>query len=111
MRLALRRLPLLVLPLLTLGIASPASAQEVPPPPSTTPVVIPPAPTVNDPMLAPVPAAPKSIASWEEALTYVRARSTDLRIAYDEVLRAEALQRTALAGALPQINGNVVVAQ
>jgi multidrug efflux system outer membrane protein len=105
MRLALRSLRFVVVPFCALGIASTAFAQSapLPPPPSTTPVEIPPAPTVNDPMLAPVPPASKSIASWEEALAYVRSRSTDLRIAYDEVLRAEAQQRVALAGALPSV--------
>jgi outer membrane protein TolC len=55
-------------------------------------------------MLVPVPAAQRSITTWEEALQLVRARSTDLRIAYDEVMRAEAQSRSALAAALPQIN-------
>jgi outer membrane protein TolC len=55
-------------------------------------------------MLVPVPAAQRSIVTWEEALQLVRARSTDLKFAYDEVLRAEAQTRIALAAVLPQVN-------
>jgi multidrug efflux system outer membrane protein len=56
-------------------------------------------------MLVPVPRANNEIATWDEALRYVRARSTDLRIAADLVVSAEAQQRVALAGTLPTING------
>jgi outer membrane protein TolC len=60
---------------------------------------------VNDPMLAPVARPKVEIANWEEALKHVRARSTDLRIASQEIARAEAQTRIALAGALTTING------
>lgn len=66
---------------------------------------IPPPPTVDDPMLAPVPRATTEISTWEEALQHVRARSTDLRVAAATVQRAEAQQRVALAGALPTLTG------
>lgn len=66
---------------------------------------LPPPPAVDDPMLAPVARAKTEISTWEEALTHVRARSTDLRIAADTVLRAEAQQRVALAGTLPSLTG------
>jgi outer membrane protein TolC len=56
-------------------------------------------------MLAPVPRAKTEVSTWSEALRYVRSRSTDLRIAVQDVARAEAQQRIALAGALPAING------
>lgn len=62
-------------------------------------------PNVDDPMLEPVPRAKTEIATWEDALQHVRARSTDLRIALGDVVRAEAQSRVALAGALPSING------
>ncbi|MDB4939377.1 MAG: Heavy metal efflux outer membrane protein CzcC family [Labilithrix sp.] len=62
-------------------------------------------PAVDDPMLAPVPRAKVEISTWEQALTHVRALSTDLRIAASQVQRAEAQQRVALAGALPSLNG------
>jgi outer membrane protein TolC len=61
---------------------------------------------VNDPLLAPMPAAPKSVNSWAEAVALLRARSTDLKIAYDEVTRAEAKSRVALAGTLPSVNAS-----
>ncbi len=63
-------------------------------------------PEVSDPMLAPVPAPPTSLHKWEEALVYIRSRSTDLRTAEIEINRAEAQWRQALAGALPSINLN-----
>ncbi len=78
-----------------------------PAPPLPAPVTIPPPPKVDDPMLAPMPPAPKNIATWQEALDLVRTRSSDLRIAYLEVTRAEAQSRVALAGALFSLNGNV----
>lgn len=71
------------------------------------PVVIPPPPTVDDPMLAPVPPATKIVSTWAEALSLVKTNSTDLAVAYDEVRRAEAQWRSALAGTLPSVNGNL----
>ena len=62
-------------------------------------------PSVQDPMLVPVPRARIEIGTWEVALQHVRARSTDLRVAAYTVERAEAQQRVALAGALPSLNG------
>jgi outer membrane protein TolC len=70
---------------------------------ATAPVALPPPPTIDDPMLAPMPPAPKNVSTWEEALDLIRARSTDLRIAYDEVLRAAGMTRSALALTLPTI--------
>jgi len=69
------------------------------------PAALPAPPTVDDPMLVPVPRARVELRTWEEALQHVRARSTDLRTAAQEVERAEAQQRVALAGSLPSING------
>src|SRR5690348_15883298 len=74
--------------------SSPATAQALPPPP-----------TVEDPLLAPVPAPQSVIASWDQAIAYLRARSTDLRIALDQVRQAEAQTRTALADYLPTMTG------
>lgn len=73
--------------------------------PAPVPGQLPPPPDVNDPMLAPVPRPKIEISTWEEALQHVRARSTDLRIAAQEIARAEGQSRVALAGALPQLNG------
>jgi multidrug efflux system outer membrane protein len=103
--------PAPVRPAAPAGLPPATPAANTPPPgtgPAGTPaapIEIPPAPTVNDPMLTPVPPPQRTIATWEEALAYVRARSTDLRIAYDEVRRAEGQARSALGPALTQING------
>src|SRR5580704_12096309 len=86
----------------------PSVAAPVGPPagsPSAAPVVVPPPPEVNDPMLAPVPQPPRVLGSWREAVALLRARSTDLKMAVDQVLEAEAQTRIALAQYLPTING------
>lgn len=90
------------------AFAQPAPAPEATPAPAdqAAPAAqLPPAPEVKDPMLQPVPPAAVQIGSWDDALKHVRARSTDLRIAAEEVARAEAQSRVALAGALPSLNG------
>ena len=58
-------------------------------------------------MLGPVPPPARELASWDEAVTLSRSRSTDLGTALAEVRRAEAQTRTALAAVLPTINGQV----
>jgi len=101
------------LPLLLLLLSSPAFAQSRPvptadgpsPSTSTNSIALPPAPQVSDPMLTPAPRPPRSVSSWPEVLGYLRARSTDLKIAIDQVLQAEAQTRQALAAYLPAING------
>ena len=74
---------------------------------ATSPGALPPPPDVSDPMLAPVPRATTEVATWEEALRHVRARSTDLRAAAADILSAEARSRIALAGTLPSLSGQV----
>src|SRR5215469_5991133 len=64
--------------------------------PSAAPVTVPPPPEVSDPMLAPVPPPARVLKSWREAVSLLRARSTDLKIALDQVLQAEAQTRIAL---------------
>jgi outer membrane protein TolC len=59
-------------------------------------------------MLTPVPAARRIVASWQEALGYLRLRSTDLKIALDQVLQAEAQTRIALAQYLPTLTSTGV---
>lgn len=92
-----------------LAAASPAAhAQPVTEPTTPEPAApgqLPPTPEVEDPMLEPVAPAPVEIARWDDALAHLRARSTDLRIAAQEIARAEAQSRMALAGALPSITG------
>ncbi|HSY21319.1 MAG TPA: TolC family protein [Polyangiaceae bacterium] len=73
---------------------------------SFNPIAVPPPPVISDPMLAPVPRPTRIVSSWAEVMTYLHARSTDLKIAIDNVLEAEALTRQALAQYLPSINGN-----
>ncbi len=55
-------------------------------------------------MLAPGAAPQAHPRSWDEAVTYLRARSTDLQIALDQVLQAEAQTRIALAQYLPSLH-------
>jgi outer membrane protein TolC len=103
------------LPLPTvLGIAfslligpSRAWAAPQPPPPEPIPPVAPlPAPLEeNDEMLQPIAPAPHVAASWDEALAELRSRSTDLRIALDEVDRSSAQWRSTLASSLPTLTG------
>ena len=88
-----------------LAVALPLHAEPEPAPPAPS-AEVPASPKVADPMLAPVPAARREIATWQEALTHVRARSVELRIALEDVTRAEAQWRSALAGALPSLNAS-----
>ncbi|HEX4511892.1 MAG TPA: TolC family protein [Polyangiaceae bacterium] len=92
-----------------LAFANPVLAQQ-PQPHQTQPQVLPlstaegvnlpPPPVVDDPDLKPLPPAKRVVSSWDEIAAYLRARSPDLRIALDEVGRAEAQRRVALAGIL-----------
>jgi outer membrane protein TolC len=66
---------------------------------------MPAAPQVNDPMLTPAPRPPRIVSSWPEVVSYLRTRSTDLKTALDQVLKAEGQTRQALAAYLPSING------
>jgi outer membrane protein TolC len=94
--------------LLTLALLSGAQPSRAAPPspaPVAAQITLPPPPPVSDPMLAPVPPAKRLLSSWQEALSYLRLRSTDLRIALDQVLQAEVQTRLALAQYLPTIQG------
>jgi outer membrane protein TolC len=88
--------------------APPAPSNATAPASAPLPVTalpdVPPSPPVSDPMLAPVAPPKRLIASWDEASRLLRARSTDLRRAYGDILRAEADSRTALAAVLPTLN-------
>jgi outer membrane protein TolC len=98
----------------SVAFAQPA-APKPPKPPAAPPAQEPAAPqppakiVVNDPMLAPVPPAGRVLNNWKEALGYITSRSIDVATAYQEILRAEALRRNALAGALGTINANGTV--
>jgi len=54
-------------------------------------------------MLAPPPAAPRSIGSWDEALALIRAQSPDYLSSAETVDRASAQRRIALAAVLPVV--------
>ncbi|MFO0678485.1 MAG: TolC family protein [Polyangiaceae bacterium] len=90
---------------LALGVTTPAFAQAPSKPATSAPAAAAelPLPEVTDPMLAAVPPPKNVISTWEEALVHVRARSVDLRNAYNEVRRAEGQWRSALAATLPTL--------
>jgi len=94
------------------GFAQPAPA--APPPAPTTPAApeenteppVPPKIEVSDPQLAPLPAAPHILASWNEALQIISARTVDVVLARLEVERSKGQLRQSLASALPTVNIN-----
>ena len=86
---------------LVLVASAPARAQSGPP---RADPALPPPPDVSDPMLTPVPPPKRLLGSWQEALALLRTRSTDLKIALDQVLQAEAQTRIALAQYLPTLS-------
>lgn len=97
-------------------LAPPIFAQPAPAPskPEGEPAQVPPAAapptpapiTVDDPLLAPIAAAPKTLTTWQEAIHLVDTRSTDLRVAEADVERAEAQSRQALGRILPTLNAS-----
>lgn len=82
---------------------APAQTPETPPPAAEGAPPKPAALDVQDPDLAPIPPAARTLASWQEAMDLVLARSPDLRVAEGEVRRAEGISRQALAGVLPRV--------
>jgi outer membrane protein TolC len=105
--------PLLLLFIPHAGFADvPAGPAAPPAAPSTLasatpsdPTALPPLPDVTDPMLAPLPAPRRIVSSWAEAQRLLRARSTNLRTALDQVLQAEGQTLVALAQYLPSLGG------
>jgi outer membrane protein TolC len=88
------------------ALTAPAYAQAPSPPAAASSSSgLPKMPEVTDPMLGPVPAPKRTLESWEEAVGYLRARSTNLKIAVDQVLQAEAQTTIALAQYLPSLGG------
>ncbi|WP_437942076.1 TolC family protein [Sorangium sp. So ce341] len=92
------------------GQQAPAGAAAPPPAaaPATagTPAATPQRIEVNDPALAPVPPAARTLASWNEARAIIEQRSVDLVVAVQEVARAEGSARRALAQALPNLDAS-----
>ena len=89
--------------------AAPGQPVEAAPTPAAPPT--PPTITVDDPLLTPIPAAPKVLSTWEEAIHLVDTRSTDMRIAEEDVARAEAQSRQALGRILPTLNASASAAR
>lgn len=93
---------------------APASSTPVGEPAPVPPAAAPPTPTtivVDDPLLAPIAAAPKTLTSWQEAIHLVDTRSTDMRIAEEDVVRAEAQSRQALGRILPTLNASATASR
>ncbi|WP_244219835.1 TolC family protein, partial [Corallococcus interemptor] len=91
---------------------SPAPQQQPPPEASaatSAPAPVPFQPKVEDPMLAPVPPAAEQVKTWDDALTRVRQRSTDLRNAEAGVTRAQGRWRQSLGLLLPNARANAGV--
>ncbi|WP_437616201.1 TolC family protein [Sorangium sp. So ce834] len=92
------------------GQQAPAGAAAPPPAaapaPAGAPAVTPQRIEVNDPALAPVPPAARTLASWNEARAIIEQRSVDLVVAVQEVARAEGSARRALAQALPNLDAS-----
>ena len=62
-------------------------------------------PPVSDPMLQPAAPSPGQIKSWEDALALIRSRSPDYLTSAEDIARAEAQKRIALATVLPTLTG------
>jgi outer membrane protein TolC len=93
---------------LTLLVAAPSAAfaqTSQPQPPPAVATSLPTAPSVTDTMLGPVPPPKRTLGSWDEAVSYLRGRSTTLKTAMDQVLEAEAATSIALAQYLPFMGG------
>ncbi len=92
--------------LILLALPSTALAQAQAPSTATgSASSMPQAPSVTDPMLGPVPAPRRVLQTWDEAVGYLRARSTNLKLAVDQVLQAEAQTTIAMAQYLPSLGG------
>src|SRR5438552_2514195 len=85
-----------------LSVTASAQPRPAPPPAGGTTTTLSNAPTgatvvVSDPLLDPVPPPRSFIHGWHDIVSEVRARSSDLRIAVDEIERAAGTARRSLA--------------
>ncbi|MFP2901319.1 TolC family protein, partial [Corallococcus sp. 4LFB] len=88
--------------------ASRSARQPASPNPDDVPEVPPPfQANVSDPLLTPAPPAPQQLQSWNEALTLLRQRSTDLQAALGQIEVAAGTWRIALANLLPSVAGEL----
>lgn len=79
----------------------PGAPADAPPKPPTI--------DVDDPALAPVPAAAHNITGFREVLSLLSNQSTTLKIAQLEIARATGQRREVLAGVLPTVSGTARV--
>lgn len=84
--------------------AAPPQARAAAPPAQASEAGLPTMPDVKDPMLDPVPPAPSMVASWKEALRYIRMRSTELRTAQAKTRLAGGVARSAYGPTLPRLS-------
>lgn len=78
------------------------------PPPAALPAPAP-LPAGEDPMLADVPPAPRTLTGWRQALALASAEDPDYSISLFEIDRSEGEERQALAGTLPTLTGTGTV--
>lgn len=99
---------LVLVPALVASSTFEALAQPTPDaPPAEAPK--PKALEIDDPMLAPVPDAPKTLTTWRQALALSSAEDADYSISLFEVERARGEERRVLAGTLPTLTGTGAV--
>ncbi len=117
MRTLLAALPFLALAAAPLSAVAQTAPPAARPGPGAAPAGAPAAaqPTLpskeEDPLLQPVPAPARQVSGWRDALSLVRSRSTDLQIALQDVERADAQARVALAQLLPTLSANLSAQQ
>ena len=93
--------------LLGTGVCA-ATARAAGPPPTPTPTMAASpsaASALDDPLLVPPAPAPRILASWDEALSLIRAQSPDYRSSEEAVRRADGQREIALAAVLPVVQG------
>lgn len=111
MRTLLAALPLLALVAAPLTAAAQTAPTAAPPArgaaagPAVTQSTLP--SKEDDPLLQPVPAPARTVGGWRDALALVRTRSIDLQIALQDVERADAQARVALAQLLPTLTASL----
>ena len=89
---------------------TPQGPPGAPAPGEVTAPTAPPALEIADPLLAPVPPAPRTLHGWREALDLIGTSSSDLVVARLEVDRARGASRAAFGRALPTVTatGSIV---
>jgi multidrug efflux system outer membrane protein len=100
----LRLAALLIVLCLTSGATRAQAAPSATAPQDTPAAAVPYVPPEDDPLLTPPAPAPRTIASWEQALSLIRAQSPDYRSGAEAVRRAAAQREIALAAVLPVVN-------